>query len=65
MVAGIAICFLDGGWPVTLVEREQSFLDQGMKRIRDAYRRSVESGRMSADEMERRIGRSISTVSVT
>jgi 3-hydroxyacyl-CoA dehydrogenase len=65
MGAGIAICFLDGGWPVTLVEREQSFLDQGMKRIRDAYRRSVESGRMSADEMERRIGRITPSVSLS
>jgi 3-hydroxyacyl-CoA dehydrogenase len=36
-----------------------------MKRIRDAYRRSVESGRMSADEMERRIGRITPSVSLS
>ena len=65
MGAGIAVCFLDAGLSVTLVEREQSFLDQGMKRIRDTYARSVESERMNADEMERRISRITPSLSLS
>jgi 3-hydroxyacyl-CoA dehydrogenase len=56
MGSGIAACFLDTGHPVTLVERNQAALDAGMERIRAIYRRSVESGRMSGEDMARRVG---------
>ena len=56
MGSGIAVCFLDAGHAVTLVERDQASLDAGMDRIRAIYRRTVETGRMSGEEMTRRVG---------
>jgi len=56
MGSGIAICFLDAGHPLTLVERDQASLEAGMERIRAVYRRLAETGRMSAEEMTRRLG---------
>jgi 3-hydroxyacyl-CoA dehydrogenase len=57
MGAGIAVCFLDAGLPVTLVERDAESLTAGLNRIRDIYRRQVESGRLAAEQSERRLGR--------
>ena len=56
MGSGIAVCFLDAGHAVTLVERDQASLDAGMDRIRAIYRRTVETGRISGEEMTRRVG---------
>jgi 3-hydroxyacyl-CoA dehydrogenase len=55
MGAAISVCFLDSGIPVMLIERDQAALDSGVERIRGVYRRLVQSGRMSAEEMERRL----------
>jgi 3-hydroxyacyl-CoA dehydrogenase len=55
MGAGIAICFLDAGLPVTLVERDQDALDAGLARIDVAYRRMAETGRMSSEAMVQRL----------
>lgn len=57
MGAGIAICFLDAGLSVTLVERDQAALDAGLARIRATYRRMVESARITNEAMEQRLGR--------
>ncbi len=57
MGSGIAVCFLDAGFPVTLVERDQGALDAGVERIRTIYRRAVASGRVSEDEMAKRMAR--------
>jgi 3-hydroxyacyl-CoA dehydrogenase len=57
MGSGIAVCFLDAGFPVTLVERDQSTLDGAVERIRTTYRRAVASGRLTEDEMAKRLGR--------
>jgi 3-hydroxyacyl-CoA dehydrogenase len=56
MGAGIAVCMLNVGLPVTLVERDQTLLSNGMDRIRAIYRRSIDGGQLSAAEVERRIG---------
>lgn len=55
MGSGIAVCFLDAGFPVALVERDQDSLDRGLERIRGIYRRAVEAGRLGAEEAERRL----------
>jgi len=57
MGAGIAVCFLDAALPVVLIERDQEALDRGVGRIRSVYQRLVQTGRMTGDEMERRLGR--------
>ncbi len=57
MGAGIAMCFIEAGLPVTLVEAEGAALERGMARIRKEYERSVASGKLDAAELERRIAR--------
>jgi 3-hydroxyacyl-CoA dehydrogenase len=57
MGSGIAVCFLDAGLPVTLVERDQGALDAGVERIRAIYRRGLEAGRLSEEEMAKRVAR--------
>jgi 3-hydroxyacyl-CoA dehydrogenase len=55
MGAGIAICFLDAGLPVTLVERDEEALDGGLAHINAAYRRMAETGRVSSETMAQRL----------
>jgi 3-hydroxyacyl-CoA dehydrogenase len=57
MGAAISVCFLDAGLPVVLIERDQESIERGLERIKGVYRRLVESGRMTGDEMDRRLGR--------
>jgi len=57
MGAAIAICFLDAGLPVRLIERDAQSLERGIDRVRVVYRRLSQSGRMTAEEMERRLAR--------
>jgi 3-hydroxyacyl-CoA dehydrogenase len=57
MGAGIAICFLDTGLPVTLIERDQNALDAGLARIRSTYQRMVDAGRIDSATMEQRLAR--------
>lgn len=55
MGTGIAMNFLNIGTPVTLVEREQSRLDQGVAKIRKDYERTAAKGRLTNDMVEQRI----------
>jgi len=55
MGSGIAVCFLDAGLPVTLVERDQGALDAGVERIRAIYHRGLQAGRLSQEEMAKRV----------
>ena len=56
MGGGIAMCFANAGIPVNVLEMEQAALDRGMGVIRKNYERMVERGRMSAADLETRMG---------
>jgi 3-hydroxyacyl-CoA dehydrogenase len=49
MGTGIAIAFLQSGFPVTVVETKQDALDRGIARIRETIEGNVKRGRLSAD----------------
>jgi 3-hydroxyacyl-CoA dehydrogenase len=55
MGGGIAMCFANAGIPVTVIETAQEPLDRGFDRIADNYRTTVSRGRLSQDEMDRRL----------
>lgn len=56
MGGGIAMNFLNVGIPVTIVEREQAALDRGLKVIRANYERSASRGKLTAADVEQRMG---------
>jgi 3-hydroxyacyl-CoA dehydrogenase len=56
MGGGIAICLLDAGIPVTVLETKQEALDKGITTIRQHYDKALSKGRLTAGELERRIG---------
>ena len=56
MGGGIAICLLDAGIPVTLLETKQEALDKGMTTIRQHYDKALGKGRLTSVELQRRIG---------
>ena len=51
MGGGIAMCFLQTGFNVTLVDQDQDGLDRGVGAIRRNYDISVQRGRLSADQV--------------
>jgi len=55
MGGGIAMCFADSGIPVIIVEKEQEALDRGLRRVRENYETSVARGRLSREEVGRRM----------
>jgi len=55
MGGGIAMNFANVGLPVTLVERDQAALDRGLAVIRSNYERSMQRGKLTADEVEARM----------
>ncbi|WP_221090354.1 3-hydroxyacyl-CoA dehydrogenase NAD-binding domain-containing protein [Deinococcus aquaedulcis] len=55
MGGGIAMNFLNAGLPVTIVETTQEALDRGLGVIRRNYESSAKKGRLSADDVERRM----------
>lgn len=52
MGGGIAMCFVQAGFPVTLVDQDQEGLDRGLANIRKNYDISVQRGRLSSDQVE-------------
>ena len=52
MGRGIAIAFLQEGYPVTLLETTQDALDQGLSQITQNFQRAVAKGRLSAERAE-------------
>jgi 3-hydroxyacyl-CoA dehydrogenase len=56
MGGGIAMNFANIGLPVILVEREQEALDRGLGVVRANYERSAKRGRISAEDVEARMG---------
>lgn len=57
MGAGIAVAFSDAGYAVTLIERDTDAVQAAMGRVRATYDRMALSGRVSADEAQKRAGR--------
>ncbi|MBX3593398.1 3-hydroxyacyl-CoA dehydrogenase NAD-binding domain-containing protein [Sphingomonas sp.] len=55
MGGGIAMNFLNAGIPVTIVETAREALDRGVGVIRRNYEATAAKGRMTADEVERRM----------
>jgi len=55
MGGGIAMNFLNAGMPVTLVETSQAALDRGLAVIRRNYENSARKGRITAEDVERRM----------
>ena len=51
MGGGIAMCFAQAGFQVTLVDQDQDGIDRGMNIIRKNYDISVQRGRLSADQV--------------
>lgn len=56
MGAGIAMCFANAGIPVWLSDASGEALERGLAGIRRQYESAVRKGRMTAEEMERRLG---------
>ncbi|MEQ9153316.1 MAG: 3-hydroxyacyl-CoA dehydrogenase NAD-binding domain-containing protein [Parvibaculum sp.] len=56
MGGGIAMNFLNTGFPVTIVETKQDALDRGIATIRRNYENSAKKGRFSMEEVEKRMG---------
>jgi len=55
MGGGIAMNFLNAGIPVTLVEMTQEALDRGTSVIRKNYEASARKGRLSEEDLEKRM----------
>jgi 3-hydroxyacyl-CoA dehydrogenase len=55
MGGGIAMCCVNVGIPVTLVDATQQNLDRGMATIRKNYERSVSRGSLKPEQLEERI----------
>jgi len=56
MGGGIAMNFLNAGIPITLVEADQGRLDRGLDVIRANYENSAKKGRLTAAQVEERMG---------
>ena len=56
MGGGISMNFLNAGIPVTLLETKQEALDRGMATIRKNYENSAKKGKLTADQVEQRMG---------
>ena len=55
MGGGIAMCFANAGIPVVVVEGDASALERGLEKIRGLYESSMNRGRISKDELEKRM----------
>ena len=64
MGGGIAMNFLNAGVPVTIVEMKQDALDRGVATIRKNYENTAAKGRMTAADVETRMGLLTPTLSM-
>ncbi|PTA69626.1 3-hydroxyacyl-CoA dehydrogenase NAD-binding domain-containing protein [Deinococcus arcticus] len=65
MGGGIAMNFLNAGLPVTIVETSQEALDRGLSVLRRNYESSAKKGRLTLDEVERRMALLTPTLEMT
>ena len=56
MGGGIAMNFANAGIPVTVVEMSQEALDRGLAVVKKNYAGTVEKGRLSQGDMDKRVG---------
>lgn len=63
MGGGIAMNFVNAGIPVTILEVEHAALDRGLGVVRKNYERTASKGKISAEEVEARMGRFTGTMS--
>ena len=63
MGGGITMNFINAGIPVTMLELKQEALDKGMATIRTNYENSAKKGKMTADDVEKRMALITPTVS--
>jgi 3-hydroxyacyl-CoA dehydrogenase len=56
MGGGIAMCFANAGIPTIVLESDPGMLESGLARIRGLYQSSASKGRISAEEVEQRMG---------
>ncbi len=52
MGGGIAMNFLNAGYPVTIVEREKTALDRGVSVVRKNYENTAKRGRITPEQVE-------------
>jgi 3-hydroxyacyl-CoA dehydrogenase len=57
MGVGIATCFVEAGYAVTLLEQDDAGAQRGLERMREIQDRAVASGRIAADEAQHRLAR--------
>ena len=55
MGGGIAMCFVNAGIPVTIVEAKQEALDRGLGVVEKNYRTAVSRGSMAEDQVAKRM----------
>jgi 3-hydroxyacyl-CoA dehydrogenase len=55
MGGGIAMCFANVGIPVTLTDTTQEALDRGISKIKSNYAATVEKGRLTQSDMDKRL----------
>lgn len=63
MGGGISMNFLNIGIPVTMLEMKQEALDRGLATIRSNYEGSIKRGRLTAEQLEQRMGLLSTTLS--
>ena len=56
MGGGISMNFLNAGLPVTILETRQEALDRGLATIRKNYENSAKKGKLTAEQVEQRMG---------
>lgn len=52
MGGGIAMCFLNAGFSVTILETKQEALDRGVGLVRKNYESTVKKGRLTSEKLE-------------
>lgn len=63
MGGGIAMCFLNAGVPVTMLEMKQEAIDRGVGIIRKNYEAQVAKGKLAQDKYAQRMGLLTTTLS--
>ena len=63
MGGGITMALVNSGIAVTLIDREQAFVDKGMEIIKKNYASTVKKGRLSQADMDARVARITATPS--